>query len=144
MSLDQSHDHDHVHVGNVFSATCPCRDLLDVVASKWSALAIGALLGGQLRFGELQRHLDGISPKVLTSTLRKLEDYGIVDRTVFAEVPLRVEYSLTPLGREAGVPLEALRVWAESQLEHAQRTESARTENARTKKAHAESARALV
>ncbi|WP_010206302.1 winged helix-turn-helix transcriptional regulator [Salinibacterium sp. PAMC 21357] len=114
------------HVGNVFSATCPCRDLLDVVASKWSALAIGALLGGRMRFGELQRQLDGISPKVLTSTLRRLEDYGIVDREVFAEVPLRVEYTLTKLGEEAGVPLEALRVWAESQLEHAQRTEVAR------------------
>ncbi|MBH0009991.1 transcriptional regulator [Salinibacterium sp. UTAS2018] len=126
MNLDQSHEHDHIHVGNVFSATCPCRDLLDVVASKWSALAIGALLGGRMRFGELQRHLDGISPKVLTSTLRRLEDYGIVDREVFAEVPLRVEYTLTALGRDAGVPLEALRVWAESQLEHAQRTEAAR------------------
>lgn len=126
MSLEHSTDHDHLHLGNVFSATCPCRDLLDVVASKWSALAIGALLGGRMRFGELQRHLDGISPKVLTSTLRKLEDYGIVDREVFAEVPLRVEYTLTPLGHEAGVPLEALRVWAESQLEHAQRTEAAR------------------
>lgn len=126
MSLEHSTDHDHLHVGNVYSATCPCRDLLDVVASKWSALAIGALLGGRMRFGELQRHLDGISPKVLTSTLRKLEDYGIVDREVFAEVPLRVEYTLTPLGHEAGVPLEALRVWAESQLAHAQRTEAAR------------------
>ncbi|QYH36672.1 helix-turn-helix domain-containing protein [Salinibacterium sp. M195] len=124
--MDFEREHNESHVGNVFSATCPCRDLLDVVASKWSALAIGALLGGRMRFGELQRHLDGISPKVLTSTLRRLEDYGIVDREVFAEVPLRVEYSLTQLGQEAGVPLEALRVWAESQLEHAQRTEAAR------------------
>lgn len=121
------HQHTPGDHGNVFSATCPCRDLLDVVASKWSALAIGALLNGRMRFGELQRHLDGISPKVLTSTLRRLEEYGIVDREVFAEVPLRVEYTLTTLGEEAGIPLEALRVWAESQLEHAQRTEAART-----------------
>lgn len=71
----------------MYSSQCPCRDLLDVVANKWSALAIGALAEGPLRFGELQRRLQGISPKVLTATLRRLEDHGLVHREVIPEVP---------------------------------------------------------
>jgi DNA-binding HxlR family transcriptional regulator len=100
--------------GNVYSADCPCRELLDVVANKWAALAIGAMAEGPQRFGALQRRLQGISPKVLTSTLRRLEDFGLVDREVFASVPPRVEYSLTSDGRSALEPVFALRDWAES------------------------------
>lgn len=84
---------------DVYSAQCPCRDVLDLLANKWAALAIGALEGGPVRFGVLQRRLQGISPKVLTNTLRRLEDSGFIDREIYAEVPLRVEYSLTELGR---------------------------------------------
>lgn len=97
------------HRGDVYSSQCPCRDLLDVVANKWSALAIGALAEGPLRFGELQRRLQGISPKVLTATLRRLEDHGLVHREVIPEVPLHVEYSLTEVGRSAVEPVFALR-----------------------------------
>jgi len=100
--------------GDVYSATCPCRDLLDVVANKWSALAIGVLADGPTRFGTLQRQLDGISPKVLTATLRRLEGFGLVHREVFPAVPARVEYSLTEAGRSAVSPLFALREWADS------------------------------
>lgn len=100
--------------GDVYSAECPCRDLLDVVANKWAALAIGALADGTLRFGQVQRRLEGVSPKVLTATLRRLEDFGLVHREVIPAVPLHVEYSLTDLGHSAVEPVFTLREWAES------------------------------
>lgn len=106
----------------MYSAQCPCRALLDVLADKWSALAIGALEDGPLRFGELQRKLQGVSPKVLTQVLRRLEDLAILDRTVYPAVPLHVEYSLTPLGRSAAVPLNALRAWVEENIDRATRS----------------------
>ncbi|SER77602.1 DNA-binding transcriptional regulator, HxlR family [Propionibacterium cyclohexanicum] len=108
------------HRGDVYSSSCPCRELLDVVAGKWSALAIGALADGPRRFGELERLLAGISPKVLTSTLRRLEDHGLVVRQVIPEVPLHVEYSLSDLGHSAVGPIAALRTWAEDHHAQAQ------------------------
>jgi DNA-binding HxlR family transcriptional regulator len=97
---------------DVYSALCPCRELLDLLANKWSALAIGALEDGPRRFGVLQRKLQGISPKVLTQALRRLEESGFVDRVVYPAVPSHVEYSLTGLGQSASVPLALLRTWA--------------------------------
>ncbi|MFD6397473.1 winged helix-turn-helix transcriptional regulator [Nocardia sp. NPDC060249] len=102
---------------DVYLAQCPCRSVLDILANKWSALAIGAMEEGPIRFGALQRRLDGISPKVLTQSLRRLEDLGLVDRTVYAEVPVRVDYSLTALGRSAAVPLQSLRHWVEANID---------------------------
>ena len=99
---------------NVYAANCQCREMLDLLASKWAALAIGALEHGPLRFGVVRTKLEGISPKVLSQTLRKLEDHGMVDRTVFPAVPLHVEYSLTPLGQSANEPLAHLRDWVEA------------------------------
>jgi DNA-binding HxlR family transcriptional regulator len=96
---------------------CPCRDLLDMVASKWTALTIGALEDGPRRFGELKRRLDGVSQKMLTQTLRTLERDGLVTRTVYPSVPLRVEYELTELGRSVTEPLAALRSWAQRNYE---------------------------
>jgi DNA-binding HxlR family transcriptional regulator len=96
---------------------CPCRGLLDMVASKWTALAIGALEGEPKRFGELKRRLDGISQKMLTQTLRALERDGLVLRTVYPSVPLRVEYQLTELGRSLIEPLASLRTWAQRNYE---------------------------
>jgi DNA-binding HxlR family transcriptional regulator len=107
----QHDDHD------VYAAQCPCRGMLDLLANKWSALAIGALEEGPRRFGELQRGLQGVSPKVLTQTLRRLEGSGLVDRTVYPAVPLHVEYALTPLGHSAAVPLRLLRVWVEENID---------------------------
>ncbi|MBB5160053.1 winged helix-turn-helix transcriptional regulator [Saccharopolyspora phatthalungensis] len=106
--------HDH---HDVYEAQCPCRAMLDLLANKWSALAIGALEEGPHRFGALQRRLQGISPKVLTQTLRRLEDVGLVDRTIYPAVPLHVEYELTQLGRSAAVPLNNLRTWVEENLD---------------------------
>lgn len=102
---------------DVYASQCPCRDVLDLLANKWAALAIGAMEDGPLRFGELQRRLQGISPKVLTQTLRRLEDGGFVDREIFPAVPLHVEYSLTDIGRSVSKPLGALRTWVEAHLD---------------------------
>ena len=106
----------HAH-HDVYAAQCPCRAMLDLLANKWSALAIGALEGGPQRFGALQRHLQGVSPKVLTQTLRRLEEAGLVDRTIYPAVPLHVEYALTTLGHSAAVPLRLLRTWVEENLD---------------------------
>jgi DNA-binding HxlR family transcriptional regulator len=108
-TLDAPHD--------VYDAQCPCRGVLDLLADKWSALVIGALSEGPQRFGMLKARLQGISPKVLTATLRRLEDRALLVRTVFAEVPARVEYSLTDLGVDAEKPLRALRGWVEENIE---------------------------
>jgi DNA-binding HxlR family transcriptional regulator len=101
---------------DVYAAMCPCRDMLDLLANKWSALAIGALADGPQRFGQLRTRLQGISSKVLSQTLKRLEDHGLLSRTVYAEVPARVDYELTPLGRSAGEPLKHLRDWVEANL----------------------------
>ena len=98
---------------DVYAALCPCRDVLEVLAGKWSALAIGVLETGPQRFTALQQRLEGVSPKVLTRTLRRLEDYGFLTRTVYPEVPPKVEYELTELGRGAARPLAELRDWVE-------------------------------
>ena len=105
---------------DVYAAQCPCRQILDLLANKWSALTIGALEDGPQRFGELQRHLQGVSPKVLTQTLRRLEESGFVDRTIYPAVPLHVEYALTDLGRSVAVPLRQLRDWVEHHLDEIQ------------------------
>ena len=106
--------HDH---HDVYAARCPCRDVLDLLASKWTTLAIGALEEGALRFGALQQRLEGVSPKVRTSTLRRLEEQGFVDRTVYPAVPLHVEYALTDLGSSVAEPLRAVRSWVERHLD---------------------------
>lgn len=106
--------HDH---HDVYEAQCPCRPMLDLLANKWSALAIGVLEEGPQRFGALQRRLEGVSPKVLTQTLRRLEAASLVDRTVYPSVPLHVEYELTELGHSAAVPLRNLRAWVEDNLD---------------------------
>jgi DNA-binding HxlR family transcriptional regulator len=102
---------------DAYLAACPCRELLDLLANKWSALALTALDGGPVRFGALRVRLEGISPKSLTQTLRRLEELGLVDRVVFPSVPLHVEYSLTDLGRDACVPLGELRRWVEANVD---------------------------
>lgn len=98
---------------DVYAAMCPCRDMLDLLAQRWTALVIGTLDEGPQRFGRIRDRLEGVSPKVLTQTLRRLEDKGLLTRTIYAEVPARVEYELTDLGRSAAVPLRSLRTWAE-------------------------------
>ncbi len=91
---------------------CPVREILDRVGDKWSVLVI-VLLGQRThRFNELHRTIEGISQRMLTLTLRALERDGLVNRTIYATVPPRVDYALTDLGRTLLVPLEALNAWA--------------------------------
>ncbi|MGN6206199.1 winged helix-turn-helix transcriptional regulator [Humibacter sp.] len=116
-------------VHNVYEAQCPCRSLLDLLANKWTALAIGALETGPMRFGALKRLLAGVSPKVLTHTLRRLEDSDLITRTVYPSVPAHVEYELTELGRSVAEPLRSLRTWVEHHLDDVLGTERERDES---------------
>lgn len=106
----------NVPAWNVMVATCPSRTSLAKIANKWTAMIVIALSGGPLRFGELRQAVDGISGKVLADTLRDLERDGIVARTAYDEMPPRVEYQLTALGRTLREPLAALGRWAETYM----------------------------
>ena len=90
---------------------CPVRRSMDALGGKWTLLIVRDLLVERRRFGELLITLGGISPKVLVERLRSLEDGGILTRTVYPEVPLRVEYALTERGRELHPVIDALATW---------------------------------
>lgn len=102
---------------DVYKATCPTRLVLNCIADKWAVLVVGMLLGGTRRFGELRKSIEGVSQKMLTQTLRSLERDGIVSRRVFASVPPKVEYTLTPLGLSLARIVDELRQWSESNIE---------------------------
>ena len=104
-------------VWNVMLATCPSRTSLAKIANKWTAMIVIALSDGPLRFGTVRERVDGISGKVLAETLRDLERDGLVTRTAYDEMPLRVEYELTELGQTLREPLTALGMWAEHHIE---------------------------
>jgi DNA-binding HxlR family transcriptional regulator len=91
---------------------CPINRAVAALADKWKILIILTLQTGTVRFGELLKHLEGIAPKVLTRQLRSLEHDGLVVRTVFAEVPPRVEYALTRSGLSLLPILLQLQSWA--------------------------------
>ncbi len=93
---------------------CPMRDVLDRVGDQWSLLVILCLEEGTLRFGQLQRRIGDISPRVLTHTLRHLEQDGLVARKVFPTSPPRVDYSLTGLGHSLHDTMLGLVQWAET------------------------------
>jgi DNA-binding HxlR family transcriptional regulator len=101
---------------NVLTETCPSRTSLARIANKWTAMVVIALSTGRMRFGVLRNTVQGISPKVLTDTLRDLERDGLVARYAYAEIPPRVEYELTALGRTLHTPLHALGRWAEENI----------------------------
>jgi DNA-binding HxlR family transcriptional regulator len=102
---------------DVYKLSCPTRQVLDCIADKWAALVVGLLLGGTRRFGEMRKAIEGVSQKMLTQTLRNLERDGMVSRRVYATVPPKVEYSLTPLGLSLARIVDDLRVWSESNIE---------------------------
>ena len=93
------------------------RCLLDQIADKWTLLIMGLLEQGPRRFTALRREIGDISQKMLTQTLRELERNGLVRRTVYAQIPPRVEYTLTPLGRTLCEPLATIRRWTEAHRE---------------------------
>jgi DNA-binding HxlR family transcriptional regulator len=90
---------------------CPVARAVRALDGKWTMLIVRDLLGGMRRFSQLRASLAGISPKTLTDRLRELEDQGLVTRTVYAEVPPRVEYALTDLGRRLRPVVDALGDW---------------------------------
>jgi DNA-binding HxlR family transcriptional regulator len=98
--------------GDVWHATCPKRQVLEILTNKWTTLVLGSLSSGTRRFQQLRRSVDGVSQKMLTQTLRSLERDGLVSRRAYATVPPRVEYSLTPLGQTLIEPLYVLAEWA--------------------------------
>ena len=93
---------------------CPVETTLTLISSKWKVLILRDLLAGTKRFGELRRSVGNVSQKVLTAQLREMEDSGLVTRTVYPEVPPRVEYALTELGQSLRPILDAMWNWGEA------------------------------
>lgn len=103
--------------GNVYASNCPSREVLDRIGDKWTVLVMGVLEDEPMRFSAIRRCIGGISQKMLTQTLRNLERDGLVTRTVYPEVPPRVEYELTPLGATLTEALSSLWHWAEENID---------------------------
>jgi DNA-binding HxlR family transcriptional regulator len=99
---------------DALSATCPARAILASVANKWTVLVLSVLTEDTARFNELRRRVQGVTQKVLTQTLRDLERLGLVSRRIYAEVPPRVEYSLTPLGHSLCKVIDNIKEWTET------------------------------
>ncbi|QIY97526.1 winged helix-turn-helix transcriptional regulator [Streptomyces sp. S1D4-11] len=105
---------------DAFIRSCPTNQLLDRISDKWVSLVVSALAQADeasMRYSDLGRKLAGISPKMLTQTLRSLERDGILVRTVTPSVPVRVDYELTPLGTSLAGLLSAVKDWAELHIE---------------------------
>ncbi|AJA07111.1 putative transcriptional regulator [Sphingopyxis fribergensis] len=102
--------------GDLMAAACPSREVLKHVTSRWGVLVLIALMDGTLRFGELRRLIGGVSERMLSQTLQWLEHDGLVNRTARQIVPPHVEYSLTPIGREAAQKVTDLADWIETRL----------------------------
>lgn len=92
---------------------CPVETTLTLIGDKWKVLILRDLLTGTKRFGELKRSVGKVSQKVLTAQLRAMEESGLLTRKVYAEVPPRVEYSLTALGLSLRPILDAMQTWGE-------------------------------
>lgn len=103
-------------VGNPYDPNCPTRKILDRLGDRWTVLVVGALGTGPARFSQLATQVGGVSSKMLTQTLRALERDGLVRRTVYPEVPPRVEYELTAVGHTMREPLRALEDWAKNYM----------------------------
>lgn len=109
---------------DVFAKECPSRSVLDHLTSRWGVLVLIALTEGTHRFSALRRKIGGVSEKMLAQTLATLEHDGFVQRTAYPEVPPRVEYRLTPLGREGASYIHALANWAEANVARVLRARS--------------------
>lgn len=102
---------------DIYSPSCPARVVLDRLADKWALLLIDRLSAGErIRFNQLRREIVGISQKVLSQTLKKLERDGLVERQVYTTAPPTVEYALTELGATLGETVERLSHWAEANM----------------------------
>ena len=108
-----------------FHEDCPLRQMFDLIGDRWTSVVIFVLSQEVKRYSDLQRHIPGISKKMLTQTLRKLERDGLVQRIVYPVVPPKTEYKLTPLGRTLVQILQGMYCWAE---DHFSEVEAARLE----------------
>lgn len=95
---------------------CSVEAAIGLIDGKWKAIVLFHLLSGTKRFGELRRHVANCTPRMLTNQLRELEEDGLVERKVYAQVPPKVEYSLSPLGRSMEPILQALKIWGDANL----------------------------
>lgn len=102
--------------GDLMAVACPSREVLRHVTSRWGVLVLIALLPGTQRFSDLRRRIGGVSERMLAQTLQWLESDGIVERRAYKVVPPHVEYTLTPLGREAAIRVRDLADWIELNL----------------------------
>ena len=93
---------------------CPVETTLTLIGDKWKVLILRDLMPGTKRFGELKKSVGNVSQKVLTAQLRTMEESGLVNRKVYAEVPPRVEYSLTELGQSLKPILDSMRAWGDA------------------------------
>lgn len=96
---------------------CPVETTLSLIGNKWKVLILRDLMPNKKRFGELKKSIGSVSQKVLTAQLRDMEECGLVSRKVYAEVPPRVEYSLTELGKSLNPVLNAMKNWGEQYKE---------------------------
>ena len=114
----------------VYRADCPSRAILDQIADKWSMLVL-AVLTRPHRFNAIKRRLEGITQRVLTQTLRKLERNGMVSRTILSGRQLGVEYALTPMGRSLQAPFSGVYDWTVSHMDQIQQCQAAFDQEAR-------------
>ena len=110
---------------SVYAQACPSRAILELIADKWTLLLLPALRDGRMRNGDLMRLIGGVSQKMLTQTLRELERNGLVHRIDHQEVPPRVEYELTALGRSLSDLTRQLGNWAEENFDEVKRARAA-------------------
>ncbi|MER5941782.1 helix-turn-helix domain-containing protein [Streptomyces sp. NPDC001928] len=106
---------------DAFLKSCPTNQLLDRISDKWVSLVVAALAAGPMRYSDLGRKIAGVSPKMLTQTLRSLERDGLLTRTVTPSVPVRVDYELTVLGQNLALLLTAVKAWAETHFDEVHR-----------------------
>ncbi|WP_283193167.1 helix-turn-helix domain-containing protein [Rhizobium sp. AN80A] len=106
-------------VDPVYRADCPSREILDQIADKWSMLVLAVLIEPR-RFNAIKRRLDGVTQRVLTQTLRKLERNGMVSRRILPGPPLGVEYARTPLGNSLQGPFSQLYLWTVQNMDEIQ------------------------
>jgi DNA-binding HxlR family transcriptional regulator len=117
---------------NVYMENCPTRMVLDRIADKWAVLLLIRLEDGPVRFNQLKRDIEGLSQKVLSQTLKRLERDGLITRTAYPTVPVTVEYAMTPLGQTLRETVSHVRDWAETHIEAVLAAQAAYDTNAKS------------